>query len=417
MDQNNDNKRTPLHLESALEPAATGGQHSSNSNDTSSLEFILSLFTTWWNDAMWPGLGLFGESYILFSLGLLKPFWATLYPDCFDDDETLCSTNLLNSITYSVVLGVICGMLLLGYAANRIGRRKGSILTASFMAGGSIGLSLSSFIFANNPKLLFQTMSVLLFVFGVGVGGEYPMSSSTATEKAMGEMNNRLKNELEREAQRSANRMHTSSCIDSTTFDPKTAMHHMYAQQQHDETNNSNNTTTKRGRAVQLVFLSQGTGIMANSLILVFLLLMFGQYGDNVAEVGYSPDALLAIWRIVYSIGAIVLIFVLVSRVAYLQESNVWTDDKGRRAKLNRTAVVEVEFEHLEQAPALAPSLSMVSSLSTPSTVMIGEASTMSDFMYSPPGNEKADVSATREYYDMLFYVDVQREPLSCLRN
>jgi MFS family permease len=418
MDQTNDNnRRTPLHLESSLDPPATTNFNSNDNYNKSSLGSLgLLLLTTWWNDAMWPGLGLFGESYLLFSLGLLQPFWATLYPDCFSSDEQqdpiICSNHLLHSLTYSVVLGVIAGMLLLGYAANRIGRRTGSIMTASFMAGGSIGLALSSFLLANHddddgdaaadPNVLFRTMSVLLFIFGIGVGGEYPLSSSTATEKAMGDMNHRLKQELEREAVR------RSATNSSTTFE---SVQHLYAQQQnHDtgnENDNSSSSTTKRGQAVQLVFLSQGTGILANSLILVLLLVLFRQYGDNVADdIGYSSEALLAIWRIVYSIGAIVLTFVLVSRIAYLQESTVWTDDLDRRAKLDRAAVVaatvEVEYEQLEQPPALAPALSNVSSLSTPSSVMVGEASTMSDFMYSPPGNEKADVSAKREYDNIM---------------
>mmetsp|Transcript_7006 Transcript_7006/g.11631 ORF Transcript_7006/g.11631 Transcript_7006/m.11631 type:complete len:537 (+) Transcript_7006:2-1612(+) len=392
METNNDSKRTPLHFEARDQSRGTDtvvndDDDDDDDDDVCSSSLCSSLWNTWWNESAWPGLGLFGESYLLFSLGLLKPFWAALYPDCFAY-EAACSKNLLHSLTYSVVLGVIAGMLLLGYQANRIGRRRGSITTASFMAGGSIGLALSSFIFANNPSLLFQSMSALLFIFGIGVGGEYPLSSSTATEKAMGEMNKRLKNDLERDARRS----------NTTTIGPWNNAHPLYEsegvlqQQDHDQ----NDVGTKRGRAVQLVFLSQGIGIMANTLVLVFLLIVFGQYGSAIVDDGYSHEALLAIWRIVYSIGALVLTFVLVSRITYLKESDVWADDKDRREKLDRSTVVDVSDDaELDGPPAVAPALSTVSSLSAPSSVMLDDASEAPDYMYMSPESDKADASAT----------------------
>ncbi|KAI2507594.1 sugar transporter [Fragilaria crotonensis] len=341
-----------------------------------------SLLTTWWNDAAWPGMGLFGESYILFSIGLMKPFWTFLYPECFA--YQVCSPRLLGSLTYSVVLGVITGMILLGYSANLIGRRIGGITTASFMCAGAIGLALVSFIFTDNPNLLFGSTSILLFVFGVGVGGEYPMSSSTATEKAMGEMKQNLKNQLQREAARKS-----VAKASTPRGDPHYTRHLDVSGPMRRLGEASRKAT--RGRAVQLVFMSQGIGILVNCLSLVFLLLLFGQYGSNVEAGNYTPDALLAIWRIVYSFGAFVLTAVLVSRLMYLNESSVWADDKERRERLDRAQHGTVTSKSNELHP---PQCSLTESeASEPSAHSVGDASSATEYM--PIAAVCDDVSAS----------------------
>lgn len=80
--------------------------------------------------ALWHGLGLFGESYLLFSIGTLRPVWEVLYPDCFSGEE--CRPWLtFKSLSYCVVLGVMVGMIVIGSIAGKVGRRSGSIITAS----------------------------------------------------------------------------------------------------------------------------------------------------------------------------------------------------------------------------------------------------------------------------------------------
>ena len=85
--------------------------------------------TTSTTSALWHGLGLFGESYLLFSIGTLRPIWETLYPNCFSGEE--CRPWLtFQSLSYCVVLGVMAGMVVIGLMAGRVGRRRGSIITA-----------------------------------------------------------------------------------------------------------------------------------------------------------------------------------------------------------------------------------------------------------------------------------------------
>ncbi|KAK1741599.1 hypothetical protein QTG54_008077 [Skeletonema marinoi] len=76
------------------------------------------------------------------------------------------------------------GMVIVGTLAGRIGRRNGSLLTASIMVAGAAALVLASLLLAGNfnnddnnnneesgrPDVLFMVMSAALFIFGIGVG-------------------------------------------------------------------------------------------------------------------------------------------------------------------------------------------------------------------------------------------------------
>lgn len=376
MTDNNDDKRTPLHIEEGR----------TKEYETESVPMLTTLFKTWWNEAAWPGMGLFGESYLLFSIGLIKPFWEVLYPQCFTYE--VCSPWLLNSLTYSVVVGVMCGMITVGYFANSMGRRMGGITTASFMCTGAIGLTFVSFIFSNNPRFLFLSMSILLFIFGVGVGGEYPISSSTATEKAMGEMKEKLKLELQREAACKFKANAVSPIVGNKNFARHLDVSGMVERKEQ-------HRNIKRGQAVQLVFLSQGIGILLNSSCIVVLILVFGQYGSLVEGGNYRAEALLSIWRIVYSIGAIVLTVVLVTRLYCLKESPVWADDKERRDKLDRVAPQCCDINMNPIDPPQAQCSSTVSDLTDPSSVLVRNVSSVTE-----KGLIKAvddDVYATRK--------------------
>lgn len=275
---------------------------------------VLSRLRQCWSDFVWPGLGLFGESYLLFSIGTLRPLWQELYPEIDD--------RLLDSLSTAIVTGVIAGMLGLGYLANDIGRRKGSITTACLMTGGAIGLTLAALILSNHPTLLFRTMAVFLFIFGVGVGGEYPMAASSASESTMHVEQDGVLADIEKEAH--------------------------------------------RGRRVQLVFSMQGLGIFVHSLSLWLLLTLTGQ---TSAE--YRPAALVAIWRVMYAGGAAMLAFVAWSRYRYLQESAVWQQEQASVA--SEADAPSWQAEAPSPIQGIQPSrsgLSEVSSLSAPSVAV-----------------------------------------------
>ncbi|KAL7534395.1 hypothetical protein ACHAXR_005839, partial [Thalassiosira sp. AJA248-18] len=374
------------------------------------------------SSTLWHGLGLFGESYLLFSVGTLRPLWETLYPACFDPyDNSVCRFPALSfqSITYSVVLGVMVGMIALGAMSNTIGRRRGSIITAAFMAGGSICLTLCSIFLSSWPSVLFPFMSISLFIFGIGVGGEYPLSASSASERALAAMKKRQLNELEH-VQKMKRLLSDSSAADNsevttprhgnskrggkresllhvnttcaaaiTTTNPWQTLQPPTNNSKNEEsygggvplspsnitkeTNNSlatyNASLRTRGRDVLLVFSMQGLGVFANSLILTFCLMATkkknnngngganngnddddAEYNNNNAnEAYYEPTTLLNIWRITYAMGAAILIYVLVSRISHLTESEVWAQDRAQREEEMR------ERHHRDAGPGFSP--------------------------------------------------------------
>ncbi|KAL3933810.1 MAG: hypothetical protein SGBAC_010237, partial [Bacillariaceae sp.] len=144
-------------------------------------------------------------------------------------------------------------------------------------------------------------MSVLLFIFGVGVGGEYPLSASSASEKAMEQLLQQKKLE------------DLGPTSDSAAF---------LADQ------------SDRGRQIQLVFTMQGMGIWLQTIILMLLLIVFGQ--AKAAKDSYDKTALTNVWRVSYFLGAAVLFYVFISRYLYLEESEVWSHDKGQRERQSR---------------------------------------------------------------------------------
>ena len=73
--------------------------------------------------AWWHGLGLFGESYLLFSVGTLRPLWEKMYPDRGCRDSS-CDA-LYDSIALHAVLGIAAGMIAIGALADKLGRRGG----------------------------------------------------------------------------------------------------------------------------------------------------------------------------------------------------------------------------------------------------------------------------------------------------
>ena len=282
----------------------------------------------WWAESLWPGMGLFGESYLLFSIGTLTPLWKELYPDCWapqgeynfseskysyysafesytntsSEISDACSPRLLESLTYGVVLGVIAGMVLLGYWSNHIGRRNGSILTASLMAGGSLGLvalSLFGAVFWSAENIFRGTVACLV-LFGIGVGGEYPLSASLASEKATEELA-KLKNVL---TEREENRRKTQTLMDETLMDVGDAGNSPSVGNSKQRISKASSKSiansakenfqpSKRGRRVQLVFAMQGMGIWFNSLtLLVLLWALMGQSNDENNEDDFEYDTM-----------------------------------------------------------------------------------------------------------------------------
>ena len=286
----------------------------------------------YFEECVWPGLGLFGESYILFSIGILKPVWEMLYPECFVT-MVKCSEEMIYGLSFSVVLGVILGMIVIGTLATNLGRRKGSLVTAFLMASSSFAMVWSTFLFSNYPNFLFQLMIFWLFTFGIGVGGEYPLSASSASERAMEEWRSRQRIEAEK--------MNLRMTGSDDTKPRENTFSRFFEERNGD--NMSSSTTNNRGKRILLVFTMQGIGIFFNTFTITILLYILGQLGENGDLNGYygnvsgvyESSKLKLIWRIVYFFGSAVLCYVFYSRFHYLNESAVWESFQKTKLDLN----------------------------------------------------------------------------------
>jgi len=325
--QENNTDLSPLPIDHMKDPISANPP-SDHPSEQSSSSFTIRQYL---QECVWPGLGLFGESYLLFSIGILKPVWQMIYPDCFVTLQE-CPSSLLYGLTYSVVLGVIFGMLVLGTLANELGRRKGSILTAFLMSLSSFCMMILTMALSHrNPDILFRGIVICLFVFGIGVGGEYPLSASSASERAMDHMRTRMMEVMKAEslAKQNQERYNIESSLSDET--QQTGNKSKLFRERYRDQN--------RGKTILLVFSMQGVGIFFNTLTITLLLLLanqFGQDGDLDGEDGnlggvYNSTILLNIWRFIYFFATSVLCYVLYSRYFYLEESVVWKQDHNSK--------------------------------------------------------------------------------------
>ena len=74
---------------------------------------------------------MFCEAYYIFSIGNIKPIFSFEYPRCFklagthpaaNMPQPICNLNETRAPDYSQILGIVCGMVTLGYVGDRIGR-------------------------------------------------------------------------------------------------------------------------------------------------------------------------------------------------------------------------------------------------------------------------------------------------------
>lgn len=84
-----------------------------------------------------------------------------------------------------VFAGAVMGMCVMGYFGDVIGRRKAFILTLSFTVLGGFGCAF--FPWTTNPNNIYLVIAIFRFMLGVGVGGIYPLSATTASENTTAE--------------------------------------------------------------------------------------------------------------------------------------------------------------------------------------------------------------------------------------
>ncbi|KAF1999523.1 MFS phosphate transporter [Amniculicola lignicola CBS 123094] len=211
----------------------------------------LSPIAFYFRNMVLPGAGLLLEGYVLFSIGNVRPLLQDTFPTCWKTFE-VCNETWTQAIDYLEICGIIVGQILVGIIGDWLGRRWGLIQDAVIMFVGLLMLT-AAWGTTQNGWVICYVWS--LFFYGVGVGGEYPMTATSGMENAIGSGKVSTKDD----------RLH-------------------------------------RGRKVTSAFLMQGWGQFANQVILILLLLIFHHGSGNPP---YSKVAAQWTYRMSFAIPAV----------------------------------------------------------------------------------------------------------------
>ncbi|KAH7086880.1 major facilitator superfamily domain-containing protein [Paraphoma chrysanthemicola] len=205
-----------------------------------------------------PGAGLGLEGYVLFSIGNVRPLLQATFPRCWKTYE-ICNHTWTQAVDYLEICGIIVGQILVGILGDWLGRRHGLIQDAVIMFVGLLMLTAAWGVTQNGWVICYVWA---LFFYGIGVGGEYPMTATAGMENAVGSGKVSTKDD----------RLH-------------------------------------RGRKVTSAFLMQGWGQFFNQIILIILLLIFHSgsnppYSKKVAQwtyrVSFAIPAVGTLWLVYF---------------------------------------------------------------------------------------------------------------------
>jgi len=156
-------------------------------------------------------------------------------------DRFLCDEGTLGAISYSEFVGIMLGMLCFGAIADAVGHNRAGMLTSILMVAG---VTIMTFVESEQTDTLFLVFAVFFGIFGLGVGGEYPLSASGAAS-------------------------HHAKSLEDAEMDTE-ERRQVRIIMDHER-------TIRRGETISLVFAMQGVGAVFGSTILLFLIFFSGQ--------------------------------------------------------------------------------------------------------------------------------------------
>mmetsp|Transcript_27523 Transcript_27523/g.107797 ORF Transcript_27523/g.107797 Transcript_27523/m.107797 type:complete len:464 (+) Transcript_27523:47-1438(+) len=251
---------------------------------------------------MLAGLGMFAESYFIFTTGQMHGIWRAAYPECWASDESdpvclsnsdcpqifgdggqevpdsaecqrvRCNESTKLFLSGSEFIGIMAGMLFFAYFSDIVGRRVGSVVVSFFMLVGSAVMTFTPFS-GGSKSGIFTAFTIGFAILGFGIGGEYPLSSVSATERAEEFL-----------------------------------------------------SASKRGSYVVTVFTMQGLGaLVGSSVLLVSVKLakvnVLDCSNSKANALGYNTAVLGRVWRSVYIVGFWFLLLVILYRLFFTDES------------------------------------------------------------------------------------------------
>ncbi|KAH6996648.1 major facilitator superfamily domain-containing protein [Ilyonectria sp. MPI-CAGE-AT-0026] len=240
----------------------------------------LSPLAWYFRHAVIPGAGLGLEGYVLFSIGNLEPLFKAAWPECWGD-HSVCSKNWVFSVTYLEIIGIMVGQAFVGVIGDWIGRRWGLIQDAAIMFIGLLMLTASWGLTLQGWIICYAWS---LFFYGIGVGGEYPITATSSLEGAStgGKVSTR------------EDRLH-------------------------------------RGRRVTTAFLMQGWGQFVNQVVLIVLLVIFNK-GNGSGP--YSVSAAQYTFRLSFAFPAVGTLWLLYYRTYRMPNASKQLAEAKKRSNV-----------------------------------------------------------------------------------
>ncbi|KAH7160181.1 major facilitator superfamily domain-containing protein [Dactylonectria estremocensis] len=241
----------------------------------------LSPLSWYFRHAVIPGAGLGLEGYVLFSIGNLEPLFKAAWPECWGEDHAVCSKNWVSSVTYLEIIGIMVGQAFVGVIGDWIGRRWGLIQDAAIMFIGLLMLTASWGLTLQGWVICYAWS---LFFYGIGVGGEYPITATSSLEGA------------------------------STGGNISTREDRLH-----------------RGRRVTTAFLMQGWGQFVNQVVLIVLLVIFNK-GNGSGP--YSVSAAQYTFRLSFAFPAVGTLWLLYYRTYRMPNASKQLAEAKKRSNV-----------------------------------------------------------------------------------
>ena len=169
-------------------------------------------------------------------------------------DKYLCNEGVISAISYAEFAGIMLGMLTFGKLADAFGKHFAEILTAIFQI---IGVTMMTFFKAERKNIQLLVFDVFFFVFGFGVGGEYPLSAAGAAAH------------------------HVESLEEAEMDDDE--RHRVRVLREKER-------SIRRGETISLVFAMQGVGAVVGSVFLLCLIYFGGQERVDCDAPGHNRE-------------------------------------------------------------------------------------------------------------------------------
>ncbi|KAI8965758.1 phosphate permease [Daldinia sp. FL1419] len=215
------------------------------------------------------GIGFFTDSYDIFAVSLLNTMLGIVY---YPQTGKL-PTSSDNAIKLSTSAGTVVGQLVFGWLADHVGRKRMYGLELIIIIFATLGQALAS----GSPSI--NIVGLIIFwrvLLGVGIGGDYPLSSIITSEFA---------------------------------------------------------TTKWRGAMMGAVFAMQGIGQLVCAFVMLFVTLGFKEIlsaSPSTTECdGYCAIAVDKMWRTLIGFGAVPACIALYYRLT-IPETPRYTFDIGR---------------------------------------------------------------------------------------